>query len=121
MNKIKLMLVAGAVFTAGSLMTQDAQAQVLVRRAVVGPRMVARAVIPGPRPIVRTAVVAPVARATVVAPVARATVVAPVARATVVTPSPYFAPRPTIVTTRVRPAVVPMTPVRTAVRVVTPF
>lgn len=117
MRSMKKMIVAGALaMTAGVFLSSSAQAQVFIGPPLIGPRVVARAVVP-PVPLIRP-VVRPVVAATYASPVVhtygysayRPSYVAPAVVAPVVRTSPV------VVTTRFRPAYVPLQPVRNAIR-----
>lgn len=116
MNKLKMTFVAAMLVVAGGFVSSAAQAQVFLGPPVFGPRVVARAVVP-PIPVVRRPVVS---ASYIAAPTYgyRSAYVGPVYstyRPAVVAPV-VIAPRAAIVTTRVRPAYVPLQPVRNAVR-----
>jgi hypothetical protein len=117
MRSIKKTLVAGVLaITAGVLLSSSAQAQVFIGPPLVGPRVVARAIVP-PVPVVRP-VVRPVVAATYVTPVVR-TYGYTAYRPSYVTPAvvaPVVRTTPVVVTTRLRPAYVPFQPVRNRVR-----
>ena len=123
MNKLKLSLVTGMLVVFGGLAASEAQAQIFVRPPLVGPRVVARAVVPAPivRPVVRAPVVTAY-RATVptyVAPVRYGYPTYSTYRPVVAVPAPVYT-APVVVTTRVRPAVIPGQPVRNAIRLSIP-
>ncbi|MEM7473897.1 MAG: hypothetical protein AAF483_02835 [Planctomycetota bacterium] len=139
MNRLRLSIVAVAALLVGGLVSSNAHAQIIFGPPIIGPRVVARAVVPPVFPVVRPVVVAPP-----IAPVVRTTYsssyVAPATSVTVyksytptvVTPAPavvaptVVAPVPTVVAApvvrtapvvvRARPAYVPFQPVRNAVR-----
>ena len=119
MLKLKNVCLAALLFAGATLVTSSsAQAQVFIGPPIVGPRVVARAVIP-PVPVVRP-VITPVVAAPV--PVVR-TYGYSSYRPAYVAPRPVVTPlvtpvvaAPVVVTARYRPAYVPFQPVRNAIR-----
>lgn len=139
MSKLKIVIATGVALMAGGILSSSARAQGFIYGPrIVGPRVVARAIVPVPiaAPVYRPAIVAPVVSAyrptysSYVAPAAAVHISSYGAYRPVLTAPVYTAP--SVVTTRIRPAVVgpgigglpnvyvPGQPVRNALRFAIP-